>query len=249
MSKFLAGEWWSMLRKRGETAIYHVDLAPHAAREAAALGWLDAAERSRRDRARHAGRRREFALCRAALRSVLCARLDCTNHELAFRESGRGKPDALLRGVPAPIHFSVSHCGRHGLIALAREGRIGVDVEERIPRRDLDALIAAVLAPAERAEVEAADGPRRTRMFYRLWTVKEALVKALGEGLHRHPASLEVPPALRRGGIAAEFRFPHQSAVTWWVEDLGNERFAAAVAHERNREPNPNDARRGRLEQ
>ena len=245
MPKSLAGDGWSMLRERGETAIYHVDLAPHAAREAAALGWLDAAERSRRDRARHAGRRREFALCRAALRSVLCARLGCTNRELAFRESERGKPDALLCGAPAPIRFSVSHCGRHGLVAVAREGRIGVDVEERTPRRDLDALIAAVLAPAERAEVEAAAGPRRTWMFYRLWTIKEALVKALGEGLHRAPASFEAPPALRRGGIAAEFRFPHLPAVTWRVEDLGNERFAAAVAHERSRKPAPNYVRGG----
>ena len=228
-----------MFRERGEAAVFHVDLTPHTDREAAALGWLDEEERSRFNRARHAGRRREIALCRAALRAVLCRRLGCPNGELAFRESERGKPFALLRGAPAPVSFSVSHSGAHGLVAVARAGRLGVDVEEFNPRRDFDALIATVLSPGERAEVESASGASRHRLFYRLWTVKEALVKALGEGVHRDLAAFEVPAAMRRGVTTAEFRFPHLPAVSWRVEDLGTARFAAALAHERCGESRP----------
>ena len=211
--------------------ILHVDLAPHDGREAEALAWLDPHERARRDRITHAGRRRQFVLCRSALRSALCLRLECGNEELAFPEADRGKPFALLRGAPAPVSFSVSHSGRHGLLALAGQGRLGVDVEERAPRRDLDALIEAVLAPGERAEVEAAGGYARIARFYTLWTIKEALVKALGEGLHHGLAGVEVPPAMRRGVTTGHFRFPELPAVTWRVENLGNEHFAAAVAH------------------
>ena len=239
MSRPVAGEWWSAFGERGEATVVHVDLVPHAGREAAALAWLDEAERARWNGFRHAGRRREFALCRSALRAVLCAWLGCPNRELSFRGSERGKPRALRRGAPAPVSFSVSHSGRHGLLAVARAGRLGVDVEELAPRRDLDALIAAVLTPGERAEVQAMAGPLRVRAFYRLWTVKEALVKALGEGVHRDMAGFEVPPALRRGVTTAEFRFPHLPAATWWLEDLGNEQFAAALAHEREPAPRP----------
>ena len=230
------GPWWSPFARVGEAAIVHVDIAPHPGHEAAALARLDDEERSRWNGFRHEGRRREFVLCRAALRAVLCDRLGCTSGELAFRASARGKPIALLRGAPARISFSVSHSGRHGLIAVARAGRLGVDVEERFDRGGLDALVAAVLTAGERAEVEAAAGGGRTRTFYRLWTVKEALVKALGEGVHRDMAGFEVPPALRRGVTSAEFRFPHLPAVTWHVEDIGDERFAAALAHERDPE-------------
>lgn len=239
MSKSVVGGWWSTFRARDEETIFHVDLAPHTARESAALEWLDETERARRSRFRHAGRRREFALCRAALRSVLCARMGCANAELSFHESGRGKPSATLRGAPAPVSFSVSHSGAHGLLAVAWEGRIGVDVEERSARRDLDPLIAAVLTADERAEVESAAGYHRTSAFYRLWTIKEALVKALGEGVHRDLADFEVPPAVRRGLRTGEFRFPHLPGVAWRVEDLGNEDFAAALAHERGRETGP----------
>ena len=212
----------------------HVDLVPHPAREREALGWLDEDERSRRDRFRHDGRLREYTLCRAALRAILCARLDCVNDELSFRESERGKPGALLRGDPAPVSFSVSHSGRHGLLAFARDGRLGVDVEERVARKDLASLMAAVLTPEERTEIESATAGQRLGRFYGLWTVKEALLKALGTGLQLDMAGFEVPPAMRRGVVTAVFRFPHLPAVTWRVENLGNEHFAAAVAHERD---------------
>ena len=211
----------------------HVDLSPHPAREREALGWLDEDERSRRDRFRHDGRLREYTLCRAALRAILCGRLGCLNDEISFRESERGKPDALLRGAPAPVSFSVSHSGRHGLLALAREGRLGVDVEERVARKDLASLMAAVLTPDERAEIEAASAELRLGRFYGLWTVKEALLKALGTGLQLDMARFEVPPAMRRGVVTGEFRFPHLPTVAWRVENLGNEHFAAALAHER----------------
>ena len=216
-----------------------MDLSPHPAREAAALGWLCGDERARWNRFRHEGRRRQYALSRAALRAVLCDRLGFVNDALSFRESERGKPHARLAGAPAPVSFSVSHSGVHGLIAVAPGGRIGVDVEERVARTDLDSLIARVFAPVERSELVAASGIARLRRFYGLWTIKEALVKALGTGLQLDLAGFEVPPAMRRGMTAGEFRFPHLPAVTWRVENLGTEHFAAALAHER--EPGPGE--------
>ena len=238
-----AERWWRPFGRAGDASVVYVDLAPHPAREAAALGWLDREERSRWNRFRRQERRRQQALCRAALRAVLCARLGCANDTLSFRESERGKPLARLSGAPAPVSFSVSHSGGHGLLAIAREGRIGVDVEERIPRRDLDGLMAAVLTPDERLELAAVSGHHRTASFFTLWTIKEALLKALGTGLEFDMAGFEAPPAMRRGVTIGELRFPHLPAVTWRVENLGNEQFAAAVAHERG--PGPAAAGRG----
>ena len=239
MLKSVAEGWWRTYRRTGDADVIHVDLAPHAAREAQALACLSGEERSRWDRYRHAGRRRQFALCRAALRAVLCRRLGCRNEQLSFRESEHGKPLALLCGTPAPVSFSVSHSGVHGLLAVAREGRLGVDVEERVARRDLDGLMAAVLTRDERAHIEAACADQRIGRFYGLWTIKEALVKALGTGLHLGMAGFEAPPAMRRGLTIGEFRFPHLPAVAWRVENLGNEHFAAAVAHERALDSDP----------
>ena len=210
----------------------HVDLTPHAAREAAALKALDEEERGRWRRYRHDGPRRRFALCRAALRAVLRSRLACRNRELSFGASSHGKPFALVHGKPAPISFNVSHSGEHGLIAFAANGHLGVDVEERVERRDLDGLIAAVLGPDEQAELLTARGRRKLHLFLGLWTLKEALIKARGLGLSLHMSRFEIPAAMRRGAPTGLFRFPEAPAVQWRLEDLSNERFAAAVAHE-----------------
>ena len=67
-------------------------------------------------------------------------------------------------------------------------------------------------------------------MFYRLWSLKEALIKALGTGFALNPARFEVPPAMLEGQQSAIFRFPHLPHDLYRLEDLGEPRFAAARA-------------------
>ncbi len=175
--------------------------------------------------------RRQFTLCRAALRSLLCRELDCHNDDLAFKASEHNKPSATVRGLPAPISFNVSHSGRHGLIALAPGGRVGVDIEERVPHPNLDELIAAVLGPNERSEMAAAPRQRRLQLFFSLWTLKEALSKAHGMGLSLDVARFEIPQAMREGSPSGCFRFADTPDVTWRLHNISTEEFAAAVAH------------------
>ena len=157
--------------------------------------------------------------------------LGCRNDELSFEALRFGKPFALVAGTPAPVSFNVSHGGQHGLIALAPAGRrIGVDVEERDARRDLDGIMRIVYTPDEQAELCVANGEQKVRLFFNLWTMKEALIKALGTGFSLNPSRFEIPPALRRGSIAGAFRFPHLPRTKWWLESLEPSGFAAAVA-------------------
>lgn len=224
--------WWEPFTQIDSARIIHVDLAPHEAREAVGLAWLDPAERSRSDRFQHAPARRRFVLCRAALRSLLCAHLGCENAELSFGAADGGKPFALVDGRPVDVGFNVSHSGPHGLIALAPSGRVGVDVEERVPRRDLNRLIAAVFGPDEQADLAALTGGDRVHLFFRLWTLKEAVAKALGTGLSFDVSRFEIPAPIRSGAMGGLFRVPQVRDVQWQLTDIGDEQFAAAVAQE-----------------
>lgn len=227
-----AGQWWRPFREIGGAEVLHVNLAFDAAREASASAWLDEGEHARSARFVHPAARRRYALLRGALRRVLCERLSCANADLTFGTEEHGKPYAIVGGSPAAIQFNVSDSGRHGLIALASLGRIGIDVEERSDDRDLDGLAETVFGRDEQAVMALAAGPMKVERFYRLWTVKEALLKALGMGLYLDVSSFQVPFALLQGESGAVFRFPHLPAFRWWVEDLGTRDFAAAIAHE-----------------
>lgn len=171
-------------------------------------------------------------LCRAALRSLLCTHLGCDNELLSFGAAEGGKPFALVDGRAVDVGFNVSHSGRHGLIALAPSGRVGVDVEECVPRRDFDRLSEAVFGPRERADLAAVAGGERIRLFFRLWTLKEAVAKALGTGLSFDVSRFEIPAAIRSGARRGTLRLAQIPDVRWQLADIGDERFAAAAAQQ-----------------
>ena len=232
MSASAAVCWYSPFKIVDTAMVVHVDLRENASNEAVALAWLNECERERGQHFVYDGPRRRFALCRAALRSILCNRLGCENKQLEFETAEHGKPMALVDGTPVSVSFNVSHSGEHGLIGIAPEGRLGVDVEERVPHRNMDLLIEGVFGPSEQGEFASTRGCDKVHLFFRLWTIKEALIKALGTGFTLDPSTFQVPPDMISGETTFAMKLPQAPEVTWQVEDLGNERFAAAIAQE-----------------
>ena len=224
--------WWRPFRRIEEIDVFYVDLAPNERFEAAAFGLLNVAERARWRRFAFPGPKRRFALCRGALRTHISDRVGCTNDQLTFGENEHGKPYALVSGRRLPISFNVTHSGRHGLLAIGSSARLGVDVEERVSNRHIDLLSESVFGPNERSELKMVEGQRKIAMFFKLWTVKEALVKALGVGMSLDTSEFEVPEKMRRGEKRDVFVFPHLPKIKWQLEDISDRRFAAAIAYE-----------------
>ncbi len=78
------------------------------------------------------------------------------------------------------VHFNISHT--KGLVVCGISDReIGVDVE-RI-REFKEAILRKACAPQEQEYVMAANGLERAERFFRLWTLKESYIKAIGKGL------------------------------------------------------------------
>ncbi len=121
----------------------------------------------------------------------------------------RGKPYIAAGAGLAPA-VNLSHGGGYVVLAAARDGEMGVDVE---PCRTLrPALMAACIGPRERAWIAAAahEHARRLR-FARIWTLKESLMKATGEGLAIDPLDIEFSfspaPRLVRSPCGLDWRF------------------------------------------
>lgn len=76
------------------------------------------------------------------------------------------------------VDFNLSHSGNLVMAALSTSGRIGIDVERK------DGLQAQDIATALRSdELEMLRQPVSQEAVYHLWTKKESLVKAKGQGL------------------------------------------------------------------
>ena len=123
-------------------------------------------------------------------------------HSLPFlSRTAQGKP--FFPDHPE-LHFNLSHTKGWSLCALS-DHPVGVDIEVMRPRNER--LFRHCLTETE---LQGFDGTWPE--FYRLWTLKEAQCKYLGQGLG-NPRSWPTPPPC-----------PHRS---WLTEE-----FAAAVCGE-----------------
>lgn len=192
----------STVRPVGEVRVWAVRQTPPWP-EDLSLSLLDARERARAASLTHRRDRSTYLAAHVGLRLLLADRLGVHPRGLRFgrdRCAHCGGPNGrpiLLTGPGGPgvpsgpsdqrgpggPHFSLSHCAGITLIGVA-DVLVGVDVE-RLPARRTVELCLARLHPRERAELLRVRRAERPLEFCRLWTRKEAYLKALGTGLAR----------------------------------------------------------------
>lgn len=145
-----------------------------------ALFPLDESERTRAQRFSNPTAMRHYVLMRKALRSVLSRYIQLPPDKIRLEYNEAGKP--LLPGNA--VHFNLSHSEDWGLIAVTKDKPVGVDIEKLNPKRTLHEIASRFFSPAENAALSSlADPNEKTHAFFRCWSRKEAVIKALGEGL------------------------------------------------------------------
>jgi 4'-phosphopantetheinyl transferase len=144
-------------------------------------------ERNRVARLRFRCHRQEYIAAHALKRVMLCEMIGARPQELSFATEPFGKPFLTGRGP----HFNLSHCD--GLVACASswDFPVGIDVES-VQRRAPLHVARKYFSPDEQAWLSALPESERGRGFFRLWTVKEAVVKATGRGLAQDLRAFEV---------------------------------------------------------
>lgn len=153
--------------------------------------WLSDDERARAERFRFEHLQASFRRRQGFLRGVLGRYLGRAPAGIEFVAGERGKPLLALEGEHA-LGFNLSHSKEWILVAVARGLDVGVDVQARLPLKELDAMALQIMTPAEHARFLPETAEARFRLFYRLWARKEAVLKASGLGLYREPSSLHV---------------------------------------------------------
>ncbi len=115
----------------------------------------------------------------------------------------------------SPISFTVSSSGAVAAVAVS-ESPVGVDIE--IARDDVDPLRAALTGDEQR-RITALPADQRGSGFFRLWTAKEAVIKAGGGNLGHDPATIDVS-----GILAADEVLAGDGDRQWHVRQLTAER-------------------------
>lgn len=134
-------------------------------------------ERARADRLKIPLVRARFIAGRVRLRQLLSQYTNTSPGSLTFSYNTAGKPD--LQG--SPLHFNLTHSDDLALLAVAHQP-VGIDLEQFRPLAGFGYLVNTALNQAERTAFNQLPEDRKNFTFFRLWTSKEAVMKALGGG-------------------------------------------------------------------
>jgi 4'-phosphopantetheinyl transferase len=158
-------------------------------------GLLDSEERARADRFVFERDRRDFVAAHGLMRELLGRLLGTDPARLRFAADQIGGKPRLADPFVAGLDANLSHT--HGFVAcaVATAGIIGIDVEATDRAVDL-AIADRYFAGEEIAWLRAQADPNRA--FLKLWTLKEAIIKADGSGLALDLTSFAVQPGSAR---------------------------------------------------
>jgi 4'-phosphopantetheinyl transferase len=173
-----------------EVHVWRVDIGERGS--SGSMAALSEAERVRAARFRFDADRARFVASHAALRGILASYLDAAPASLEFGEGTHGKPFLAAPADGRSLRFSLSHSGEIALVALSLGREVGVDVERVRPLDDLDGFVARYLSPLEREALARVTAGDRLRAFFETWTLKEAYLKACGDGLLRELDAFDV---------------------------------------------------------
>ncbi|MDX3577442.1 4'-phosphopantetheinyl transferase family protein [Streptomyces sp. FL07-04A] len=171
------------------------------------LTLLDPVERGRHDETVAPADRARFLVGCALSRLLLGELLGLSPARVPLRRvcprcgGPHGKVRLAMPDAPAPYDFSVTHSGAVIGVAVSSDGAVGLDVEDVEAPLDVEGAARTALSPTELAALHALPPAERRPAFLRVWTRKEAVLKALGVGLRMPLRALEVsapaaPPAV-----------------------------------------------------
>ncbi len=177
-----------------------------------------------------------FLVRRAARRSILQKYTGIPAKELLIQQdSGSGRPTLNRAQNDREICFSSTSSESLAVIAVARGQSLGVDIEKMkaLPDEEIMRLLFNFFSKAEYAQIQCSDSPDlRQEQFFKLWTLKEAWLKATGQGLAQSLDSFSIslgnPPTLV--GVPEDERL-HTSAWGFTTFVPGNS-YTGAIAFE-----------------
>ena len=190
---------------------------------------LDGEERRRAARFVNPTDCSRFVLAHVALRLFLARCLGVEPTSVRYENGVHGKP-RLMPGL-IPLEFNMSHSAGLGLLAVARDRPVGVDVEHVRDLADALDIADTHFSVAERRALRSLPPAERRPAFFYCWTRKEAVIKAGGEGLGRALDSFDVD--LAPGSLSALKRWAGRSGgeADMFLRDLpAPPGYAAAAA-------------------
>ena len=147
-------------------------------RKSADISYLTESEMTFSKKYASADSKEAYLKGRSGLRAFASLYASIAPREVKIEITKSGKP--FFENI-AGLHFNISHSGSEVAIAFSTNP-VGFDMEVLDRKRDCLAIAGRFFTAEESREVKMA-GDSANKLFARLWTAKESMLKLSGEGL------------------------------------------------------------------
>jgi 4'-phosphopantetheinyl transferase len=171
-----------------------------------------------------------FIITRGVLKIILSKYIDIEPEKIEFVYTQKGKPSFVTNSNEQSIEFNVSHSSDLALYAIAKETRIGIDVEKIKGNRELESIAKRFFCPREYQFISSLKDQEKEIAFYQAWTSKEAYLKATGEGLAGGLDAIELDLASKDRKII-KLKREQNNIRNWYLYNLDiNDNYIATLA-------------------
>jgi 4'-phosphopantetheinyl transferase len=211
-----------------EIHIYLIDSRKINIPEKAIIQCLTEEEIFRADKFKCSIDKRLFLLSRYYLKNFIGEYLNLSPEKIKISQSKSGKP-YLNDKINSNLKFNYSHSGDYIIYAFTTDNEIGVDIEEIKDISEIDELSRTHFSDEELSIYFELENPdEKKQLFYKIWTRKEALLKAEGSGITIDLKSLTVLTTNEKKSNQIKVKFLNQE---WSVSDLFIDvNYASSVA-------------------
>ncbi|MBX9703152.1 MAG: 4'-phosphopantetheinyl transferase superfamily protein [Silvanigrellaceae bacterium] len=131
-----------------------------------------------------------YIISHGLLRHLLAFYTKKDPQTIAYKNNQYGKP--FLKNSRSKIQFNMSHSKDYAAYILALGCEVGIDIEWKNKDIDVPELSSLVLTENESTLFNELSSDKKLNAFYEVWTKKEAILKAFGQGLSYPMNQIEI---------------------------------------------------------
>jgi 4'-phosphopantetheinyl transferase len=159
--------------------------------------------------------RSRYIIGRGLLRQMLGDYLGLEPSKIQFKYGVHGKPALASKINGRSLEFNLSHSNDMAVYIFNWCQPVGIDIEYIHRMKDMDDFALQFFTPNECKLIHSLSKDQKQKTFFKLWTCKEAFLKANGSGLTTQLSQVEVSLTTERSATFTSIGGDREQAARW----------------------------------